>query len=134
MTSRRAFLQAGLTGGALLAMSDLTHAFDIVTSDRLYKAIFDERFPAAVAFARDMRRRGIATHGINGDITALWYHDLHFAWAQAPICFAGVTTASALFCLETLARDAGHCVTSRQIHEDGLVTWTIGPRGGTTNG
>jgi hypothetical protein len=132
MTSRREFLHAGLTGGAFLAVSassSVAHAFTGAdTAPHLYKAIFDERFAAARAFARDMRRRGIATHGINGDITALWYHDLHFAWSKAPIQIAGVTTAAALFCLETLARDAGYRVTYREQLEHALVSWTIAPR------
>ena len=135
MTSRREFLHAGLTGGAFLAVSAFTclgrgrggHAGSF-TSSHIYKAIFDERFAAARAFAQDMQRLGIATHAINGDVTALWYHDLHFAWSKAPIQISGVTTAAALFCLETLARDAGHRVTHREPLEHGLVSWTIAPR------
>ena len=126
MTSRREFLQAGLTGAALLAVPALPM---LVRSDRrFYKAIFDQRFLDGVAFARDMRRSGVPIHAITGDVTALWYDDLHFAWANGPLEIVGMTTASALFCLETLARDAGHRVTSRQTLDNGLVSWTIGPR------
>jgi hypothetical protein len=133
MTSRRAFLHAGLTGGAFLAVSassSVAHAFAGADAPPhlYYKAIFDERFAAARVFARDMHRRGIATHAITGDVTALWYHDLHFAWSKAPIRIAGVTTAAALFCLETLARDAGHRVTHREPLDHALVSWTIAPR------
>lgn len=129
MTSRREFLRVGLSGGALvLATSGLSRAFTRATPD-VYKAIVDERFSESVAFARDMEERGIPVHGISGDVTALWYHDLHFAWSNAPIHIVGLTTASALFCLETLARDARHRVTSRQPLAKGLVSWAIGPRG-----
>ncbi|HZM62866.1 MAG TPA: hypothetical protein VFB85_23840 [Vicinamibacterales bacterium] len=126
MTSRRDFLQAGLTGAAFLAVPAISTSID--SHRRFYKAIFDQRFPEGVAFARDMRRRGVPTHAISGDVTALWYQDLHFAWANAPIEVVGMTTASALFCLETLARDARHRVTSRHTLDGGLVSWTIGPR------
>jgi len=100
----------------------------------LHKAVFDERFPSSVAFARAWHRLGAPVHGIRGDVTSLWYDDLYHAWKRGPFALAGMTTAESLFCLETLARDAGHCVTSRQPHEDGLVSWTIGPRGGTIHG
>ena len=128
MTSRREFLQVGVTGGVLFAVSPLIHVVDAATSARVYKAIFDERFPASVAFAHQMHRRGIPTCGISGDVTALWYHDLHFAWANAPLRIIGVTTEPALFCLETLARDAGHRLTSRETLDSGLVSWSIGPK------
>jgi hypothetical protein len=128
MTSRREFLQISLTGGALLAISDVPHAFGTDPPGGVYKAIFDQRFPESLAFANDMRRRGIPTHGISGDVTALWYHDLHFAWQNGPIELAGVTTQESLFCLETLARDAGHRVTARRTKDNGLVSWTIAPR------
>src|SRR5262245_26239267 len=128
MTSRRAFLHASLTGGALLALSPLARLSDASDPDRIYKAVFDERFPAALAFAHDLRQRGVATHGIRGDVTALWYHDLHFAWANAPIRLVGSTTASALFCLEMLARDAGHRVTRRRALDRDLVLWSIDPQ------
>jgi hypothetical protein len=133
MTSRREFLLAGLTSGAFLALSAQAPRHgdggqSSSSSNRIYKAIFDERFAAAREFAQDMQRRGIATHAISGDVTALWYHDLHFAWSKAPIQIAGVTTAAALFCLETLARDAGHRVTHREPLDHALVSWTIAPR------
>jgi hypothetical protein len=128
MTSRREFLRVGLSGGALLlATSGLSRALDHSTPD-IYKVIFDERFSESVAFACDMQRRGTPVHGISGDVTALWYYDLHVAWRNAPIHIVGLTTASSLFCLETLARDARHQVTSRQPLTNGLVSWAIGPR------
>jgi hypothetical protein len=126
MTSRREFLQAGLAGAALLAVPALPALID--SHRRFYKAIFDRRFPEGVVFGRDMRSRGVPTHAITGDVTMLWYQDLHFAWANAPIELVGMTTAPALFCLETLARDAGHRVTRRHTLDCGLVSWAIGPR------
>jgi hypothetical protein len=128
MSSRRIFLQIALAGATLasLAMRDALDR-SAGASSRLYKAIFDRRFPASVAFGLDAERRGVPVHGIDGDVTALWYHDLYFAWRNGPAPIAGVTTDASLFCLETLARDAGLRVTERRTLDDNLVSWWIGP-------
>jgi hypothetical protein len=76
-----------------------------------------------------VNRRGIPIHGIRGDITALWYHDLYFHWRNEPTPIAGITTSESLFCLELLARDAGLRVTSRRALDERLVAWSIGPKG-----
>jgi hypothetical protein len=127
MTSRRDFLQIGITGGMLLPFAALgDHATLSAAHTPLYKAIFDERFPSGIAFAREMTRRGVAVQAIRGDITALWYQDLYFTWRNRSVRIAGLTTRESLFCLEILACDAGHRVTERQF-VDGLVRWSIGP-------
>jgi hypothetical protein len=136
MTGRRAFLQIGLAGAVLLPLAaargvrlEPEATFDGPAAPvPLYKVIFDERFPASVAFALDVNRRGIPMHGIRGDITALWYHDLYFQWKNRPAPIAGVTTNESLFCLEMLARDAGLRVTHRRDLDEGLVSWSIGPK------
>lgn len=94
----------------------------------LYKVIFDERFPASVAFADHVRREGMPVHGIRGDITALWFHDLDLRWKQGPAAISGLTDANALFCLDLLARDKGMRVKARTEWPDGLVAWVIAPR------
>ena len=94
----------------------------------LYKVIFDERFPASVAFADQARRSGQAVHGIRGDITALWFHDLDLRWKQGPAAIAGLTDANALFFLDLLARDKCMRVVARTEWPDGLVAWVIAPR------
>jgi hypothetical protein len=94
----------------------------------LYKVVFDERFPSSVAFGDEWASHGIQTHAINGDVTALWYHDLYFRWKKGPAAIAGMTTRESLFCLDLLARDAGLRLIGRQERGDGLVAWTIGPR------
>ncbi len=136
MTSRREFLQIGLMGAALVPVATVggrrlrpEATFDGPAAPApLYKMIFDERFPASVAFAQDASRRGIPVHGIRGDITALWYHDLYFQWKDYPAPLAGMTTNESLFCLEMLARDAGLRVTARRVLDERLVSWSIGPR------
>ena len=135
MTSRRELLKIGLTASVSLALAPFGQLSNAFAARALpYKAIFDERFPASVAFARAWQRHDVPVHGIRGDVTALWYHDLHFAWKNAPVEIAGMTTKESLFCLETLARDAGHRVTACQTLESGLVSWSIGPRRSASKG
>jgi hypothetical protein len=130
MTDRRGFLQIGLAGAVSLPFAALgARGLAPVVPLSYYKAIFDERFPASIAWARDLDRRGVPVHGIRGDVTALWYHDLYFRWKRGPVRIAGVTTKESLFCLELLARDAGLRVIDRHERDDGLVAWSIGPRG-----
>lgn len=129
MTSRREVLQVGLAGAMLLPLATLGGLWRASAAPApIYKVIFDERFPASVALARELNVRGIRMHGIRGDVTALWYHDLYFQWRAGPAHVVGVTTNEALFCLDTLARDAGHRVTHRRSLDEGLVSWSIGPR------
>jgi len=129
MVSRRAFLEIGATGAVFLPVALISRSQCArETAAPFYKAIFDERFPASIAFAQDLNRRGVPVHGIRGDITALWYHDLYFQWKKGPAPIDGVTTSESLFCLELLARDAGLRVTRRQELGDGLVSWSIGRR------
>lgn len=121
---------------------------------RYYKAVFDERFGDARAFAAGAKERGIAAAAIRGDITRLFFDDLDLRWRQGPVQLAGFTTPASFFCLDLLARDRGmrvrHCEagpsvasalevldgalprrdTSRQVGSSGdsaLVFWTIAP-------
>jgi hypothetical protein len=129
MTSRREFVQIGLTGVALLPLVPFDASlFASAAYGPFYKVIFDERFPQSVAFARALAGRWSPMHGIPGDVTALWYDDLYHQWKSGARRIAGMTTKESLFCLEILARDAGLRVTHRQDHADGLVSWSIGPR------
>src|SRR2546425_12044448 len=129
MTNRREFLQIGLAGAAIVPLAAFGRPAYAPAASPLYKAIFDERFPASIAFALELNRRGIPIHGIRGDITALWYHDLYFQWRGGPVAIAGMTTNESLFCLEVLGRDAGLRVTDRRAIADGLVSWSMRPRG-----
>ncbi len=123
MTTRREFLQAGiavpLAAGVFAA--DRPGLADNASITRpavlpLYKAVFDERFPESVTFAAEMRRLGIDTHGIAGDMTDLWYHDLHAQWTKTPVPIAGLTAHGPMFCLERLAWDHGMRVVFRAEH------------------
>ena len=128
MTTRREFLQAGIAASALpLGAVAVTPAEPIPdaaaaaspapSASAFYKVVFDERFPESVAFAAEMKRRGATIHGIAGDMTDLWYHDLYARWRTSPAPLAGLTAHGPLFCLERLAWDHGMRVLFRAEHQ-----------------
>src|SRR5262249_55948845 len=82
----------------------------------IYKMIFDERFGASRVFAQEARRLGFPVHGIKGDMTDLWYHDLYARWKTGPAAIAGMTAHGAIFCLERLAWDQRMRVVFRADH------------------
>jgi hypothetical protein len=129
MTSRRDFLRAGLTAAFLLGVKPGAWSKPHIPGPEPFcKLIFDERFPASAARARQLAGAGTPLHGITGDVTSLWYRDLYFAWQKRPVPIAGVTTRESLFCLEMLARDSGLSVIERHDIDNELVLWSIGPR------
>lgn len=124
MASRREFLQLGMAALALpisvhppfSATPPMKPASD--TSVGLYKAVFDERFSESVAFAEEVRALGKpVVHGIKGDITDLWFHELHARWKREPVAVAGLTGHGAVFCLERLAWDHRMRVVYRGEHQ-----------------
>jgi hypothetical protein len=127
MSTRRQFLHYGAVAASLPFIAAAGIERELFTQP-LYKVIFDERFPASVAFADQARSEGLPVHGIRGDVTALWFHDLDLRWKQGPAAIAGLTDANALFCLDLLARDKGMSVEARTEWPDGLVAWVIAPR------
>ena len=124
MSNRREFLQGciAVTGG-LAASSALAGAPFSLERFAPKGAVFDQGFSEGRAFADAARNLGIKTHAISGDVTSLWYNDLYFQWQRGSAVIAGLTGASALFCLEKLAWDAGHRVVLRVDH-------TQAPNGG----
>jgi hypothetical protein len=136
MASRREFLQAGIAASLLPAVVSATGSASKGSEApaSFYKVIFDERFPASVAFGAEWKARGAAVHAIRGDITDLWFHDLDRQWKQQPVPIAGLTAHGPLFCLERIAWDHGMRVVSRieqKSHDqDGepLISWQIAPK------
>jgi len=121
MASRREFLQMGVAaltlpiaaGGSLPSSISLSNG---ESSIPLYKMVFDERFAASRAFAKEAERLGVPIHGIKGDMTDLWYHDLYARWKEGPVAIAGMTAHGAIFCLERLAWDQRMRVVFRADH------------------
>jgi hypothetical protein len=141
MTTRREFIQISLTasvGGALAAASpvDALPAQPVYAGPAqpkcaghtqlegaaparllLYAALFDRRFSDSRLFSWAAQQRGIAIREISGDVTDVWYSELHPRWKEAAAPIAGVTTYGALFCLERLAWDHGMRVVYRGSHQ-----------------
>jgi len=134
MSSRREFLQMGVAALALpisahAALSPTTSILDgDPNATPLYKVVFDERFSASRAFAEEAERLGQSVHGIKGDMTELWYHDLHARWTEEPVAIAGLTAHGPIFCLERLAWDHRMRVVFRVDHRyrpDGSIEHAI---------
>ena len=81
-----------------------------------HRAVFDQRFAECRAFAAELRRAGVRTSGIRGDVSKLWYADLRVHLRENRLPVAGLTDRAALFCLEELARDVGMRVIFRADH------------------
>ena len=138
MISRRKILQGGIAATSLPLVAGVAwvplHSVPASQFDRtaLYKVLFDQRFAAARAFGREAQWRGESVHGFDGDITDIWYHDLHPRWQRGPAAIAGLTAHGALFCLERLAWDAGMRVVQRAEQKytghEPLYSWVIAPR------
>jgi hypothetical protein len=124
MASRREFLQLGVAALALpiTARAGMVPANSGMATEAapvpLYKVVFDERHVSCRAFAEEARRLGASVHGITGDITALWFHDLDARWKKEPVAIAGLTEPGPLFCLERLAWDHRMRVVYRADHTD----------------
>ena len=122
MASRREFLQMGVAALALpiSARAALSTPSSILDGDPaatpLYRVVFDERFSSSRAFAEEAERLGMSVHGIKGDMTDLWYHDLYARWKKEPVAIAGLTAHGPIFCLERLAWDHRMRVVFRADH------------------
>ena len=120
MMNRREFIQTGATAVVLTGIGHAPRAFAASLAPMgkpLYKAIYDERFRDSVAFADEATRLGVGTHAIRGDITDLWFKDLDSRWRLDKATVAGLTTESALFCLEQFSWDHRMRVVYRAEHE-----------------
>ena len=103
-----AISSAGVGAGCLpAAASAALPAAASAQSLRLYKFVYDRRYPAARAFGV-AAEHAVSTAGIAaiaGDVTALWSRELKPRWCAGAGAIAGMTTARTLFCLEQLAKD-----------------------------
>ena len=134
MIDRRTFVQYGVTGLVVTLTAGSFKLAGAATDAHL--AIFDRRFAAARKFAQTTEARGISTRAIAGDVTWVWFNELHPLWKQRPVAIAGLTTYAPLFCLERLAWDHGMRVIQRNQHDmrspnepdQALYAWVIAPR------
>ena len=137
MINRRQVLQSGLAATSIplvtavsLAPLQSAHA-KVLAQPALFRVLFDQRFAASREFGRGAQWRGLTVQGFNGDITNVWFQDLHPRWQQGPAAIAGFTAHGALFCLERLAWDVGMRVTVREERcydeHEALYSWVIAP-------
>jgi hypothetical protein len=121
MVDRRTVLKLGATSaaGALIRVSGTAFGAIAPESHRhpISRAIFDGRSAEGLAFASEMRGRGVAISGIGTDLAALWYGDLQARLRKSPAPIAGLTDRATLFCLEELARSVGMKVRYRVDHK-----------------
>ena len=117
MTNRREFIQqsAALSAAPFVLGPAIGAA---APAERMSPVlvIFDHQYVESRLFASALAARGFQTHGINGDVTALWYDDLYHRWAAGPSPIVGLTGASSLFCLEHLAWKVERRVVFRAEH------------------
>lgn len=134
MVNRRDFFMSGVAAAALplvigrASARSNTASESVLGASSVYKVVYDERFPASVAYGHEAMRRGLAVQSIRGDITDFWYHDLYPQWRKTPLAIAGLTAHGPIFCLERLSWDFGMRVSFREQRPDELISWMIAPR------
>jgi hypothetical protein len=122
MTNRREVLQIGIAVVSVWPLASRAARATSVASPvgrsalPLYKVIYDLRFPHSVSFARRAEELGAAVHAIEGDMTRVWYDDIHHRWKQGAAAIAGLTAHGAMFCFEQLAKDQGMRAVFRAQH------------------
>ncbi len=117
MVNRRTLLKLGTSGMAAAVVQAPAFGSTLLgSSPGLARAVFDERFAEAQAFASVFQSRGMPTTAIRGDVAALWYQDLKASLLEQRLPIVGLTDRTALFCLEELARDVGMKVQGRIDH------------------
>jgi hypothetical protein len=121
MTTRRDFLATTITVPAVLgigakALAAPGGSHSPVRPLPIDQVIVDERFAASVEVAALAQQQRVSVSAIQGDVTALWYHELAPRWRNKPMTIAGLTSAGTLFVLERLAWEAGLRVVYRAEH------------------
>jgi len=67
-------------------------------------------------------------HVIDGDVTKVWYNELHYLWQKKSILTAGLTRDSGFFVLKTLARDYDYTVSHQvQAENTQFISWLLVP-------
>jgi hypothetical protein len=116
MLSRRTLLKLGAAGAASAALRPAAGSRLLRSPPAIARAVYDERHSEAREFGAALAALGIATSGIRGDVSGLWYRDLKTQLSRDPLPLVGLTDRAALFCLEELARDLGLRVCGRIDH------------------
>ena len=109
MISRRTLLISGAAAsvaGVIAGVSGAANAADRAGSPgRRFRAVFQPRHEASVAFARTLNDRCMGVSEVSGDLGQLWYGELRGQLRRTKVPLTGLTDRATLFCLEELARD-----------------------------
>jgi hypothetical protein len=118
MSSRREFLQRGLTASALAAFpADSLRALAGTSQPyRPLTVVYHRGGWEAASFGVEAQRRGIPAYAVPPDAGALWMNQIEPRLKRGPGALAGVTTLASQFCLELLARDYGMGLVYRARH------------------
>lgn len=136
MATRRKLLQVG----AGSALSQWVGGFRFagagepdVRSPALHAVLVDERLAAGRRLGSQLAARGVTVLSMaDDDITSLWLDTVRPIWQQGPATLAGLTTPTAMFCLEQLAWSHGLRVVFHAehiVHPDAAVVHQL-HRGG----
>lgn len=125
MVTRRDFLKGVVAttgmawGGSALAGIALPWRAQATDPARrnLDTAFYQPDVAASAAFGAEARRRGVAVHAFDGDITRLWADGVFAAWRARPAVVAGITTYPAFFLLERIGWDHDMRVVFRGEHK-----------------
>jgi len=137
MARRRTLLKTGLVSALLpllplipVRAAEQGPAVVPIRAGRRFDAVlYDARHASARAYARALRGRTSVAHEMHGDPTAAWLELLDPLWRGGPATVAGMTSPSALFCIEQMAHGHGMRVLERGNAgaNQALVAWVIGP-------
>lgn len=118
VTSRRQFLQIGLSATAWPMVARAAHATGVAPhpGTPLLGVVYDTRFAESVAFGARSAALGLPAHAIAGNMTHLWYDEIYHRWQHSPTALAGLTAHGPMFCFAELARDVGMRVVFRAEH------------------
>lgn len=113
MTSRRQFLQIGVTATAWPLVAQTLEATGVDAASPavapvvtpLSAVIYDIRFAESVAFAKRAEALGLTAFAIDADMTRLWFDEIYHRWQRGPAAIAGLTAHGPMFCFAELARD-----------------------------
>ena len=126
---RRRFILGALSAVAIGRSLPGTAAAETAVASDFF--LFDPRFTRArrAALDADPWNQAVA---VSGDVTEFWSQQLSRTIGRNPLVVEGVTTESAVFCLDILARErASTHVTVHRIDRD-LHHWTLRIAGAAT--
>jgi hypothetical protein len=139
MARRRVLLKTGLASTLLPLLPilparateqrQMRTVAPVRAAQRFDAVLYDARHVRARAYGRALRRSSAVVHAMHGDPTAAWLELLDPLWRSGPASVAGMTSPSALFCIEQMAHGHGMRVTARSTvaANQTLVAWVIGP-------